>query len=119
VLARDRAHLERLRDNALATARAWPSWEQSSRFMALALRAIHRDPPPHPRAAGVRLTSDFASVLSESQRAARAIGIQRAIVADIRAQKTWQWALAIRRTYHRVRAPLGRVRHALRGLRNC
>ena len=73
--------------------------------MALALRAIHREPPPDPRAAGVRLTSDFASVLSESQRAARAIGIQRAIVEDIRAQKTWQWALADpRRRYHRVRA---------------
>ena len=41
-------------------------------------------------------------MLSESQRAARAIGIQRAIVEDIKAQKTWQWALAIRRAYHRV-----------------
>ena len=116
LLARDRLRLERLRHNALATARAWPSWEQSSRFMALALHTIHREPPPDPRAAGVRLTSDFASVLSESQRAARAIRIQRAIVADIRAQKTWQWALAIRRAYHRVRSPLGRVRHALRRL---
>jgi glycosyltransferase involved in cell wall biosynthesis len=116
LLARDRLRLERLRDNALATARAWPSWEQSSRFMALALHAIHREPPPDPRAAGVRLTSDFASVLSESQRAARAIRIQRAIVADIRAQKTWQWGLAIRRAYHRVRSPLGRVRHAIRRL---
>jgi glycosyltransferase involved in cell wall biosynthesis len=117
LLARDRVRLALMRDNALATARAWPSWEQSSRFMALALRAIHREPPPEPRAAGVRLTSDFASVLSESQRAARAIGIQRAIVEDIKAQKTWQWALAIRRAYHRARAPLGRARHALRQLR--
>jgi hypothetical protein len=117
LLARDRARLQRLRDNALATARAWPSWEQSSRFMALALRAIHREPPPNPRAAGVRLTSDFASVQSESQRAARAIGIQRAIVEDIKAQKTWQWALAIRGRYHRMRAPLGRVRHAVGRLR--
>ena len=52
LLARDRARLALMRDNALATARAWPSWEQSSRFMALALRAIHREPPPEPRAAG-------------------------------------------------------------------
>jgi O-antigen biosynthesis protein len=117
LLARDRARLELLRGNALATARAWPSWEQSSRFMALALRTIHREPPPNPRPAGVRLTSDFASVLSESQRARWAVGIQRAIVEDIKAQKTWQWALAIRSAYHAVRAPLGRVRHALRRVR--
>jgi hypothetical protein len=56
-------------------------------------------------------------VLSESQRAARAIGIQRAIVEDIKAQKTWQWALAIRQRYHRIRAPLGRFRRVLRRVR--
>jgi glycosyltransferase involved in cell wall biosynthesis len=116
LLARDRARLHHLRHNALATARAWPSWEQSSRFMALALRAICREPPPDPRPSGVRLTSDFATVLSESQRAVRSIGIQRAIVEDIKAQKTWQWALAIRRTYHRARVPFGRVRHVLHRL---
>jgi hypothetical protein len=55
-------------------------------------------------------------VLSESQRAVRAVGIQRAIVQDIEAQKAWQWALAIRRVYYRARAPLGRVRRSLRSL---
>jgi glycosyltransferase involved in cell wall biosynthesis len=116
VLARDRARLHYLRENALATALAWPSWEQSSRFMALALRTIHREAPPDPRPSGLRLTSDFATVLSESQRAVRAVEIQRAIVEDIKAQKTWQWALAIRRRYHGARASLGRARRALRRL---
>ncbi len=34
LLARDRELLHFLRSNALETARAWPSWEQSSQFMA-------------------------------------------------------------------------------------
>ena len=46
LLARDRKLLHFLRTNALETARAWPSWEQSSQFMAAALLAIRREPPP-------------------------------------------------------------------------
>ena len=48
LLSRDRALLHELRWNALATARAWPSWEQSGRFMAAALHAIARRPEPDP-----------------------------------------------------------------------
>lgn len=44
LLARDRKLLHFLRTNALETARAWPSWEQSSQFMAAALAAIARSP---------------------------------------------------------------------------
>lgn len=44
LLCRDRRLLHFLRMNALATARAWPTWEQSSQFMALALRAIAAGP---------------------------------------------------------------------------
>ena len=40
LLARDRELLHFLRTNALETARAWPSWEQSSQFMAAALLRI-------------------------------------------------------------------------------
>ena len=45
LLARDRRLLHFLRTNALATARAWPGWEQASQFMALTLRKIARDAP--------------------------------------------------------------------------
>jgi glycosyltransferase involved in cell wall biosynthesis len=46
LLARDRALLHRLRLGALATARAWPSWEQAGTMMAGALREIARRPQP-------------------------------------------------------------------------
>ena len=58
LLARDRRYLHFLRSNALATARAWPSWEQSSMFMAGALRADRAGTAAGPelerRAAGPR-----------------------------------------------------------------
>jgi O-antigen biosynthesis protein len=46
VLARDRRLLHHLRWNARKTAESWPSWSQSARFMASALRAIRNEPPP-------------------------------------------------------------------------
>ncbi len=46
LLARDRELLGFLRTNALETARAWPSWEQSSEFMAGALARIREEPQP-------------------------------------------------------------------------
>jgi glycosyltransferase involved in cell wall biosynthesis len=58
LLARDRRYLHFLRTNALETARAWPSWEQSSMFMAGALRTIRRSPAPDPRPAGTLLASE-------------------------------------------------------------
>ena len=58
LLARDRRYLHFLRTNALETARAWPSWEQSSTFMAAALSAIRRLPPPAPRPAGTLLATE-------------------------------------------------------------
>lgn len=109
-LARDRSALHELRVNALETARAWPSWEQSAGFMALALRRIAADPPPDPRGAGMRLTSDFATALAEQQRADRELAIRQAILDEMRAQKAWQLAVEVRRRYDRVRAPLRRIR---------
>jgi glycosyltransferase involved in cell wall biosynthesis len=55
LLARNRRYLHFLRRNALSTARSWPSSEQSSMFMAAALRTIRRLPPPQPRASGTQL----------------------------------------------------------------
>lgn len=63
LLARDRELLHFLRSNALETARAWPSWEQSSQFMAAALLAIAREPRPGGAAASARLLADLRSGL--------------------------------------------------------
>lgn len=46
LLEADREYLDRLRGNALETARTWPSWEEAAREMAEALRAIARTEPP-------------------------------------------------------------------------
>lgn len=59
LLARDRRLLHFLRTNALETARAWPSWSQSSQFMAGALLAIRREPAPDCAAASARLLADL------------------------------------------------------------
>jgi glycosyltransferase involved in cell wall biosynthesis len=59
LLARDRRLLHFLRTNALHTARAWPDWRQSSQFMAAALLAIAREPPPQGSAAAARLLADL------------------------------------------------------------
>ena len=59
LLARDRELLQFLRANALETARAWPSWEQSSQFMAGALLKIRREPPAASAAASARLLADL------------------------------------------------------------
>ena len=61
VLAADRRYLHFLRTNAVETARAWPSWEQSGMFMAGALRRIHELPPP--AASGRRLAADVRAVM--------------------------------------------------------
>ena len=59
LLATDRRLLHLLRTNAVATARGWPSWEQSSQFMAAALTAINDAPPPAATAGAHRLLSDL------------------------------------------------------------
>jgi glycosyltransferase involved in cell wall biosynthesis len=48
LLAADRDFLNELRVNALETARAWPSWEETSTEMAAALRAIAASGPGDP-----------------------------------------------------------------------
>jgi glycosyltransferase involved in cell wall biosynthesis len=61
VLARDRRLLHLLRSNALATARSWPSWRQSTQFMAAALRRIRQLPPPPVARRVARLMYDLES----------------------------------------------------------
>lgn len=59
LLARDRRLLHYLRSNALQTARAWPSWDQASQFMAMALTKIAQEPAPSGVAASARLLADL------------------------------------------------------------
>jgi O-antigen biosynthesis protein len=59
LLARDRDLLHLLRRNALETARAWPSWEQSSQIMASALLAIRREPQTGGGPASARMLADL------------------------------------------------------------
>ena len=61
LLARNRRLLHALRSNALETAKGWPTWEQSGEFMAGALHAIRRDPPPPSGAGAARLLADIRS----------------------------------------------------------
>jgi O-antigen biosynthesis protein len=97
LLARDRRYLHFLRANALETARAWPSWEQSSTFMAAALRAIRRLPPPDPRGPGTLLAS-------EAQAAAAAMGGEIAALERELAEFRWLERRLALRTLLRVAA---------------
>jgi O-antigen biosynthesis protein len=82
LLARDRRYLHFLRANAVETARAWPSWEQSSAFMAAALRTILRESPPDPRGPGTLLAS-------EAQAATAALGTELAAVERELTELRW------------------------------
>jgi glycosyltransferase involved in cell wall biosynthesis len=111
LLARDRALLHELRRGALATARAWPSWEQAGAFMALALREVARRPAPDGAAAAARMLAD----------ARGAIEAQRLVVAErdrlryrvapllrldaLVERRPLRWLLApVRRVWRKVRA---------------
>jgi glycosyltransferase involved in cell wall biosynthesis len=63
LIARDRRLLHFLRTNAVATARGWPSWDQSTQFMAAVLETIRARPAEGTQAAGFRLASDFRTAL--------------------------------------------------------
>jgi hypothetical protein len=58
LLAADRRLLHHLRTNARETAKAWPTWEQSSQFMAAALWEIRRRPAPDATAAAARMLAE-------------------------------------------------------------
>jgi O-antigen biosynthesis protein len=100
LLARDRRYLHYLRTNALETARAWPSWEQSATFMAAALGAIRRLPPPDPRGPGRLLAS-------EAQAAATSMGTEIAALDRELTEFRWLERRASFRALRRAAA----VRH--------
>jgi glycosyltransferase involved in cell wall biosynthesis len=104
LLARDPDLLHFLRSNALETARAWPSWDQSSQFMAAALLAIGREPQPGGGAAAARLLADLRGGLETYGRhlherndfARRALRFERRI-DRVRASRPVRWLLRLRR----------------------
>ena len=104
LLARDRELLQFLRGNALETARAWPSWEQSSQFMAGALRAIGREPAPSGAAASARMLADLRGDIEiynghlreRTDYARRALRFERRIDRVLRIRAIHQ-LLALRR----------------------
>ena len=63
--------------NAVETARGWPSWDQSTQFMALALEAIRERPAEGTRAAGYRLASDVRLSLRHTCSSGARVGSSR------------------------------------------
>jgi glycosyltransferase involved in cell wall biosynthesis len=63
LLARDRELLRTLRVNALATARAWPSWEHATAEMADALHAVAAAPDPDPTGSLPRLVGEARAAM--------------------------------------------------------
>jgi glycosyltransferase involved in cell wall biosynthesis len=59
LLAKDRRLLHELRCNALATARGWPDWSQSTQFMALALRRVAASKQPDATRAAAAMMADL------------------------------------------------------------
>jgi glycosyltransferase involved in cell wall biosynthesis len=114
LLARDRALLHLLRTNALATARAWPSWEQAGTFMALALRRIAAEPPPPPRIAGRRLVRDFQANLAAGQRLTIDHTITSGVLKDLREQNAYKTGVWLRGVFLRLTAPARRLKALLR-----
>ena len=110
LLARDRELLHFLRSNALETARAWPSWEQASQFMAAALLDIRREPAPAAAAPSARMLADlrggveiYGGHLSErAEYARRALRFER-VLAKLRRRGPVRHLLALRR-YRLVKA---------------
>ncbi|HWH96001.1 MAG TPA: glycosyltransferase [Baekduia sp.] len=71
LLARDRRLLQYLRAGALRTARAWPSTEQSTAMMALALRRIALAPSPDPTGAAASMAADIRATMQSHQASDR------------------------------------------------
>jgi hypothetical protein len=97
LLARDRVLLHRLRLGALETARAWPDWETASAFMAGALRAILREPPPSARSSGQRLAHEIGHTVFHTERLEMEARGAHRVLDDLREQRAIRLALTARR----------------------
>ena len=113
LLARDRALLHLLRANALATARAWPSWRQQGAVMAAALGAIRREPEPHARTIGRRLVRDIEGALEHGERQLVNYNLVLDQLGAVRASRAHRYAMRVRRIVRVVGAPGRRARRIL------
>jgi hypothetical protein len=110
LLARDRRLLHELRTNAVATARAWPSWEQAGAMMAGALREVARRPEPAADMAFGRALSDVraaidgqALVVSQRDRLRYRVAPLERLDAIVE-RRPLRWLLApLRKVWRRVR----------------
>jgi glycosyltransferase involved in cell wall biosynthesis len=114
LLARDRALLHLLRSNALATARAWPTWRQQGAVMAAALRAIAREPAPDVGAVGRRLVRDFDGALEHAQRQLVNYNLVRDQLAAVQASRVHRYGTRLRSLLRGLGAPVRRARWILR-----
>jgi O-antigen biosynthesis protein len=104
LLARDRDLLHFLRSNALQTARAWPSWQQSGEMMAEALLAIRDAPQPGGSGGTARMLADLRGGLElyhghlreRSEFAVRAMRFERRL-QQVRDSALVQRLLRLRR----------------------
>jgi glycosyltransferase involved in cell wall biosynthesis len=113
LLARDRRLLHFLRTNALATARAWPSWEQAGTFMAAALGAIQHTPAL--ATSGARqLMADACVQLEHDRKLAREhVELRRAARVSRVLKRIPGVELALRARHHRAGRALLRPFRAL------
>jgi Glycosyl transferases group 1 len=102
LLAGDRSLLHRLRHGALATARAWPSWEQQGQAMALALRALVREPAVDPARAAARLSRDLAGARFDGERTASELAAVSARAAEMARSRGYRAAVRARTSLERV-----------------
>jgi O-antigen biosynthesis protein len=114
LLARDRALLHLLRSNALASARAWPTWRQQGAVMAAALRAIAREPAPDAGAVGRRLVRDFDGALEHAQRQLVNYNLVREQLAAVQDSRVHRYGTRLRSLLQGLGAPVRRARWILR-----
>lgn len=110
LLACDRALLHELRVNALATARAWPSWRQQSAVMGAALRAIRREPEPPAGEVGRRLARDLDGIAEHAERQLVNYNLARDQLAAVQGSRAYRQAQRLRV----FGAPVRRARWVLR-----
>ena len=91
-----------LRYGALATARAWPSWEQQGQAMALALRALVREPRVDPARAAARLSRDLAGARFDGERTASELAAVSASAAQMSGSRAYRAAVRARTSLERV-----------------
>jgi len=102
LLAGDRSLLHRLRHGALATARAWPSWEQQGQAMALALRALVREPRADPARAAARLSRDLAGARFDAERTASELAAVSARADQMARSRGYRAAVRARTSLERM-----------------